>query len=281
MNITLVRHLWGINHTHGLEPYLARWSDVGYEALEGSLHLSPDREALLRFLKTSGWKWIAQVFSRDFIPGGSVREHLDSLKSQIDDSMEHQPWFFNAHSGSDTWSLSQAEDFYGAVLEMERSLGVAICHETHRLRYFGNPWTTRPILELFPDLKLTCDFSHWVCVAERLLEDCGEIIQLAADHCHHLHARVGHEEGPQVSDPRAPEWARHLAAHEAWWDTIWISQKQRGHAITSLVPEFGPAPYQQLLPYTQAPVADLADICDWMARREKSRFHQKSSADIP
>jgi hypothetical protein len=26
------------------------------------------------------------------------------------------------------------------------------------------------------------------------------------------------------------------------------------------------------LPHTQAPVADLADVCDWMARRQVSRF---------
>jgi hypothetical protein len=274
MKLTLVRHLWGIDHTHGLNHYLPRWRDVGYTAVEGSLQLSPDREAFLLFLETSGWSWIPQVFSRDFTPGGTVREHLDSVKKQIDECMTYNPLFFNAHSGSDSWSPAEAEDFYGAMLEMERGLGVPICHETHRLRYFGNPWTTRSILEKFPDLKLTCDFSHWVCVAERLLEDCGDIIQLAAQHCHHLHARVGHEEGPQVSDPRAPEWARHLAAHEAWWDTIWSSQKQRGLAVTCLAPEFGPAPYLPLLPYTQAPVADLADICDWMARREASRFNQ-------
>jgi hypothetical protein len=274
MKLTLVRHLWGIDHTHGLNHYLPRWRDVGYTAVEGSLQLSPDREAFLLFLETSGWSWIPQVFSRDFTPGGTVREHLDSVKKQIDECMTYNPLFFNAHSGSDSWSPAEAEDFYGAMLEMERGLGVPICHETHRLRYFGNPWTTRSILEKFPDLKLTCDFSHWVCVAERLLEDCGDIIQLAAQHCHHLHARVGHEEGPQVSDPRAPEWARHLAAHEAWWDTIWSSQKQRGLAVTCLAPEFGPAPYLPLLPYTQAPVADLADICDWMARREALRFNQ-------
>ena len=274
MKLTLVRHLWGIDHTHGLNHYLPRWRDVGYTAVEGSLQLSPDREAFLLFLETSGWSWIPQVFSRDFTPGGTVREHLDSVKKQIDECMTYNPLFFNAHSGSDSWSPAEAEDFYGAMLEMERGLGVPICHETHRLRYFGNPWTTRSILEKFPDLKLTCDFSHWVCVAERLLEDCGDIIQLAAQHGHHLHARVGHEEGPQVSDPRAPEWARHLAAHEAWWDTIWSSQKQRGLAVTCLAPEFGPAPYLPLLPYTQAPVADLADICDWMARREALRFNQ-------
>jgi hypothetical protein len=272
MKLQLVRHLWGVDHTHGLDHYLPRWRDTGYEVVEASLHFSPDRAALLRFLKLSGWRWIPQVFSRDFVPGGTVGEHLDSLRRQMEDCLDHQPLFFNAHSGSDAWSLNEAEDFYDAALDLERRMGVAVAHETHRLRCFGNPWTTRAILERFPNLKLTCDFSHWVCVAERLLDDCGEIIQRAAQHCHHLHARVGYEEGPQVSDPRAPEWARHVAIHESWWDVIWAAQRQRGLTVSTLTPEFGPAPYLHLLPHTQTPVADLADICDWMARREAGRF---------
>ncbi|MEI8291688.1 MAG: TIM barrel protein [Verrucomicrobiota bacterium] len=272
MKLKLVRHLWGVDGTHGYSHYLPRWREVGYEVVEASLRLSPNRPALLRLLKEDGMQWVPQVFSRDFVPGGTVREHLDSLQQQIEECMVYQPVFFNAHSGSDAWSLAQAEDFYGAVLELERRLGVTIAHETHRLRYFGNPWTTRPILERFPTLKLTCDFSHWVCVAERLLPDCGEIIQLAAQHCHHLHARVGYEEGPQVSDPRAPEWGGHLAAHEGWWNQIWKAQIQRGIATCTLTPEFGPAPYLHLLPFTQAPVANLADICDWMAVRERNQF---------
>jgi len=129
-------------------------------------------------------------------------------------------------------------------------------------------------------LKLTCDFSHWVCVAERLLEDCGDIIQLAAQRCQHLHARVGFEEGPQVSDPRAPEWARHVAVHEGWWDQIWSAQAKRGLEIPTLTPEFGPAPYLPLLPYTQMPVANLSDICDWMAHRQKNRFEQWTKSSI-
>ena len=272
MKLTLVRHLWGVDHTHGLDHHLPRWREVGYEAIESSLQFSPDSAAILRLLKTSGWRLIPQVFSREFTPGGTVREHLDSLRRQVEEYLPLQPLFFNAHSDSDTWSLNEAEDFYGAVLELERRSGVIISHETHRQRYFANPWATQAILEKFPSLKLTCDFSHWVCVAERLLEDCGPIIQLAAQHCHHLHARVGYEEGPQVSDPRAPEWARHVAAHENWWDLIWASQKQRGMAMTTLTPEFGPPLYLHTLPYTQTPVADLADICDWMARRQAARF---------
>jgi len=274
MKIQLVRHLWGVDHSHGLDHYLPRWQAAGYEAIEASLRFAADRDALTSFLKASGWRWISQVFSREFRSGGSVREHLDSLRDQIVECLPLEPLFFNAHSGYDGWSHSEAVDFYGAALEMEKELGVTICHETHRQRYFGNPWTTRALLEELPGLKLTCDFSHWVCVAERLLEDCGEIIALAAKHCHHLHARVGHEQGPQVSDPRAPEWAPHLAAHEAWWDIVWKSQQERGLPVSYLVPEFGPPPYLPTLPYTRSPVSDLADVCDWMAGRQAERFER-------
>lgn len=272
MKLSLVRHLWGVDYSHGLDHYLPRWRDVGYAAVEGSIRISPNREALFGLLKNSGMRLVPQLFSNDFTPGGSVRQHLDSMKEQIEEHLVHEPLFFNAHSGADSWSADEAVDFYGAVLEMEQSFGIAISHETHRLRYFANPWATRPILEMYPDLKLTCDFSHWVCVAERLLPDCDDIIRLAADHCHHLHARVGHEEGPQVSDPRAPEWETHLTTHERWWQTIWDSQKRRGMETSYLTPEFGPPPYMTTLPHTGVPVADLADICDWMARREAGRF---------
>lgn len=272
MKLQLVRHLWGVDHAHGLERHLARWRAVGYEAIETSLEFSPDRAAVQHFLQASGWRIIPQVFSRGFTPGGTVREHLDSLRQQVEEYGALDPLFFNAHSGSDTWSPSQAEDFYGGALQLEQQIGVVIAHETHRQRYFGNPWMTHALLEKFPSLKLTCDFSHWVCVAERLLEDCGPIIQRAAEHCYHLHARVGYEEGPQVSDPRAPEWSRQVAAHEAWWDAVWAAQQRRGMTVSTLTPEFGPPLYQHTLPYSQAPVADLADICDWQARRQTTRF---------
>ena len=49
-------------------------------------------------------------------------------------------------------------------------------------------------------------------------------------------------------------------------------------AESTLTPEFGPAPYLQLLPFTQVPVTNLADVCDWMARREKAGFEQKVKA---
>ena len=272
MKLLLVRHLWGVDQCSGLEQYWPRWRAAGYGALEVSWRFVADQPEFAQFVKRNGLGWIPQVFSREFTPGGTVREHLDSLRRQIEECLPLQPLLFNAHSGSDAWIPSEAEDFFGAALELERRIGFAIAHETHRMRYLGNPWATRDILKKFPALKLTCDFSHWVCVAERLLPDCDDIIQLAAQHCHHLHARVGCEEGPQVSDPRAPEWAPHVAAHERWWDLVWDSQKQRGMTVRTLTPEFGPPLYLHTLPHTQTPVADLADICDWQARRQAARF---------
>ena len=50
-----------------------------------------------------------------------------------------------------------------------------MAHETHRGRILFNPWITCRLLDRFEHLKLCCDFSHWVCVSERLIDDhCAE-----------------------------------------------------------------------------------------------------------
>jgi hypothetical protein len=275
VDLQLVRQIWGVDLTHGLAPYAARWRDVGYEAVEVSLRLVPDRADFLRFLKEEPFRWVPQVFSHDFVPGGTSREHLDSLREQIEECLAYEPLFFNAHTGADTWSVAEAEDFYAQALELEKQIGVPVSHETHRSRYFVTPWQTRHILRQFPDLRLTCDLSHWVCVCERLLPDMGETIALVAERCYHVHARVGYAEGPQVPDPSAPEYADALAAHESWWDQIWDSQQRRGFRHSTLTPEFGPPPYLHTLPHTNVPVADLAAVCDWMARRQQERFARR------
>jgi len=257
-----------------LEHYLPRWREVGYEAIETPPFSEPERPAFLRLIKENSLQWVPQISSRDITNGGSVRNHLNSLRQQIEECLDHQPLFFNVHSGYDNWSPPEAEDFYGQILDIEQSIGVTVAHETHRGRYFGIPWQTRLILKQFPELRLTCDLSHWVCVCERLLPDLEETIALAARHCHHIHARVGYEQGPQVPDPSAPEYATHLNAHERWWDVIWQSQRVRGFAESTLTPEFGPPPYLHTLPHTNVPVADLANICDWMAQRQKNRFKE-------
>lgn len=274
MKLLLVRHLWGVDLSAGFSRYIPHWREVGYEALEASPLFVPDPKLLRETLRQEGFHWIPQVFSQSSTSGGSVREHLSSLQEQIEACLDATPLFFNGHTGSDSWTPAEAEEFYGRALELEKRIGVSIAHETHRSRYFGSPWNTQHILQKYPDLKLTCDFSHWVCIAERLLPDCSGILRLAAKHCWHLHARVGYEQGPQVPDPRAPEWDAQVQAHERWWSDIWAAQQTRGMKVSTLTPEYGPPPYQQTIPYTRQPVSDLNAICDSVSLRQADRFER-------
>ncbi len=124
----------------------------------------------------------------------------------------------------------------------------------------------------FSDLKLCCDFSHWVCVCERLLDGETAILRQCAARCIHLHARVGYEEGPQVPDPRAGGISAASGGARAMVADGVVVQRRRGDRVSTLTPEFGPPPYLHTLPFTDVPVSDLRKICDWQARRQASNF---------
>jgi hypothetical protein len=121
-------------------------------------------------------------------------------------------------------------------------------------------------------LKLTCDFSHWCVVCERLIDTELDVLALCAERAHHIHARVGYDQGPQVPHPAAPEFQTALEAHEGWWTQIWHRQQARGLSVSTMTPEFGPDGYLQCQPFTRQPVADLEEINAWMAERQKTRF---------
>jgi hypothetical protein len=265
MELLLARHLWGVDLSHGLSTKVADWKAKGYQALETAIPEEPLTDEFYRIIRQEGWNWIACVYTDGFRTGGSVGEHLDSLRRQIEACVEERPLLINAHSGVDRWSTAEMEDFFDGAMELERRFGIPLCHETHRRRCLATPWAAEHLLAKFPELKLTADLSHWVCVCERLLEDFDELITQVARQTWHVHARVGFEQGPQVPDPRAPEWAAPLRAHEGWWQRIWAAQVARGAERSSFTPEFGPPPYLWAWPYSREPAADLPEVCDWMA----------------
>ena len=80
-------------------------------------------------------------------------------------------------------------------------------------------------------------------------------MKMALERTDHVHARIGHPEGPQVSDPRAPEWKEAVDAHFAWWDKIVEMKKQKNEMLTVLT-EFGPPDYMPTQPYSRKPLAD-------------------------
>jgi sugar phosphate isomerase/epimerase len=268
MRLKLIRHLWGIDQPW--EQCFPKIRAEGFTGIETVLIPQSDEERFRSLMKSHGFDYVAMAFTG----GDDVAAHVRSFQQQLERAQALGARQLTVHGGSDAWSFEQAESFYREVVAIERTSRLPCAHETHRGRVFFNPWTTRRLLEKFETLKLCCDFSHWVCVAERTNWDDadGSILRLCADRCIHLHARIGYAEGPQVPDPSAPEYESDLAAHEKWWDAIWSAQRSRGTAESTLTPEFGPPGYLHTLPHTNVPVADLWKICKWMADRQAARF---------
>lgn len=257
MQLTFLRHLWGV--TLPRPEAFALFAKRGYAGVEATLHEE------LPLLKSLTAEHDFRLSGMAYTDGDDVASHFDSLRKQIDRWLEVGATQINAHSARDAWSTAQSVEFYGRCVEYERTLPILVTHETHRGRAFFNPWSTRDIVSQVPDVRLCCDFSHWVCVAERLLDDCDAEIALAASKCRHLHARVGYEEGPQVPDPSAPEYTKQLAAHERWWRTIVDAQAHTDEL--TIVPEYGPPNYLHTTPHTNAPAADLDTVVEWATAR--------------
>ncbi len=274
MELHLYKTLWG--HAGNMSEAIAACHEHGFDGLEGQVPVGEsDRCDFRGQLSEAALEYIAEICTAgSYVPErhATVAGHLESLRRQAEAALECQPLFLTVIAGCDAWSISQSVEFFGRAMEIANRLGVCASYETHRSRSFFNPWTTREILLQLPGLRLTCDFSHWCVVCERLIDTEPEILALCAERAHHIHARVGYDQGPQVPHPAAPEYHSALEAHERWWDQIWRSQLDRGANITTMTPEFGPDGYLHTTPFTGAPVADLVEINSWMADRQRRRF---------
>ena len=168
--------------------------------------------------------------------------------------------------------MAQNQELLAIAHGMSRQTGVAIYHETHRSKFSFAAAVTAAFLRADPELRLVADFSHWCNVSESLLADQAESVALAIDRTEHIHARVGHAHAPQVTDPRAPEWAEALNAHLAWWDAVVARHRHQGTPVLTVTPEFGPAPYMPTLAFTNQPVANQWDLNVFMMALLRERW---------
>ena len=274
MELQLFKTLWG--HAGDLDAVIAACRENGLAGIEGQVPANARARNELKFkLAANGLGYIAEICTAgSYVPQrqASVSEHLDSLCHAAENAIECNALFATVIAGCDAWPVAQSVDFFGRAMAAMGNLGVTASFETHRSRSFFNPWTTRDIVRQLPALKLTCDFSHWCVVCERLMDTEPDVIALCAERAYHVHARVGYDQGAQAPHPAAPEFREALEAHERWWTQIWQNQFERGATVTTMTPEFGPDGYLHCLPFTGAPVADLGQINTWMAERQRRRF---------
>lgn len=275
MKLALFVSAWGNELSIGDAILHARVQAM--DGIEAPPPTSPSsRAAAATHLDEYGLHYIAEIVTGGGYapnPSATAQQHLDDLDRQIEAAMDLRPLKFNCLLGIDAWASSLQIDVFGKALERIAKTGTPAVFETHRSRPTFNPWHTRDLLAALPELRLNCDFSHWCAVAERLvMNDDPVLLNKFAERCDHLHARVGYEQGPQVPDPRAPEYAEALTSHLNWWQTVWLAQQQRGTMLTTMTPEFGPDGYLHRIPFTGTPVADLRELNQWMADNLRSQW---------
>lgn len=178
----------------------------------------------------------------------NFQEYLSALKVQLTElcnlrSNELAPLHVSAQTGREYFSESEIDQCLECCTAVSQRTGIPIYQETHRNKWTFACHVVHPFLNSHPDLMLTLDVSHWFCVSESYLGDQSLAVEKAIQHTRHIHARIGHTEGPQVWEPLAPEYADALQAHLTIWDK-WIQKRIEQRAtFCTITPEFGPPPY--------------------------------------
>lgn len=206
--------------------------------------------------------------------GNDFKKHLEAFKQNVQAAVDTKPLFVNCHSGKDYFSFNDNRQFIEFTLGLEKKSGVPIYHETHRAKILFAAHITRRFLETFTDLRLTLDISHWCNVHSSLLQDQKAAVDLALSRSHHVHSRVGFAHGPQVNDPRAPEWQKTVDTHFKWWDQVVEQHVQAGTTLT-MTTEFGPPSYMPTVPFTNQPITDLWTINCHMKDLWRARYQNK------
>lgn len=201
-------------------------------------------------------KIIAQIVTE----GNNFRKHLDSLNRLAEKALKCNPVLVNCQPGRDYFSFDENMKILERLIELSKETDILFTAETHRGRSTYSLIETVKYLNALPELCLTSDISHWMVVHESDLSAQRTNLELAISRSRHIHARVGYEEGPQVTDPCAPEWERHLNNHLSIWQSIVDNCKSLDLEFLTITPEFGPPNYMHTLPFSNKPVSDAWEV---------------------
>ncbi|MEI6385697.1 MAG: sugar phosphate isomerase/epimerase [Spirochaetota bacterium] len=261
---------WGSENL-GIGDFCAKAKAAGYDGVELALPFGDHggTEAILAAIHDNSLELIGQHWATS---QSDIEAHAEEFRRQLEWLADAKPLFINSQTGKDWFPAEWSERLIAIARDVSQRRGLRIVHETHRGKFAYSAAVTRGFLERDPELRLSVDLSHWCVVSESLLADQEESLSLAISRAEHIHARVGFEEGPQVADPRAPEAARALEAHLGWWDRVVDLHRAQGRDVLTVTPEFGPAPYMPLLPWTGQPVSDQWGINVYMMELLRKRW---------
>lgn len=262
---------WGQERTP-LNVFLKNVKDAGYDGIEASLPSNKkEKQHILHHLKEFDLLLIGQHWETVH---PSIEEHYKEYELRLRSLASAQPIFINSQTGKDYYSFEENKKLIDLASNVALETGIPIIHETHRGKFSFAAHITKMYLQNIPDLKITLDISHWFNTAETYLADQKEAVELAISRTEHIHSRVGFIEGPQITDPRAPEWNEVLQEHLNRWDEVIELHRNNNRETFTITSEFGAPPYMPLLPYTRQPIVDQWEVNVYMMNLLKERYKE-------
>lgn len=269
MKVKILSPLWGHEHLN-IIVFLDSIREAGYDGIDTALPADvAERKRLLDYLQKHDMYIVTHEWQAE---ANDFTNFKEAYKKRLYDCASCNPVLINSHTGRDYYSVAQNLEVIDIAQEVSEKTGIAIAHETHRGRIGYGPYVIKDYFEARPAFKITADFSHWVCVSESYLENFSESVSEAVKRTLHVHARVGYPEGPQIPDPRAPEWSDAVTHHLVWWDKIVNNALVQNREILTFTTEFGPPPYLHTMPFTNKPVADQYEINCYMKDLLNERY---------
>jgi sugar phosphate isomerase/epimerase len=272
MEIKILCPLWGHEHLD-LTDFCQKIREAGYDGIDTWI---PENPVLKRQLFDALEKYELLLISHQHqAKGDDFPAFKNSFLHYLELSAEGNPLLINSHTGKDYFSFEQNLELIDLASAFSAEKGIVVAHETHRGRIGYGPSTLMDFFRARPDFFITADLSHWVCVTESFLENFGAPLDAAIARTQHIHARIGFEEGPQVPDPRAPEWKYAVDHFLVWWDRMAEVRWKAKAPLLTFTTEFGPPPYLPTIPFTNQPVADQFTINCFMKDLLRDRYVEK------
>ncbi len=272
MDLKILCPQWGHEHLE-IEAFFIKVKEAGYDGVD--TWLPEDQNERKRFIRLLDEYGLQMVSHQHQARGSNIDEFCKSFEYYLDLSLESRPILINSHSGRDFFTLEQQLRVIDVAESFSVKNNIRVVHETHRGRIGFGPMNARELFRLRPKMKITADFSHWVCVTESYLENFEEELSEAIKRAEHIHARVGFTEGPQISDPRTEYWRPQVKFFLHQWEQILLCQKSRGQKLFTITPEFGPPPYMWTNIGDNSPVANQWDINLYLMNLLRDKFSRR------
>lgn len=258
---------WGAENLP-FEEFLVRAKIAGYDGID--TWVPADSDERRRTARLLAEYQLPVVCHQHQASGNTIRQFCRSFEYQLNLCLEWEPLLINSHSGRDYFSMDDQLKVIDTAQEFAAKHNITVAHETHRGRIAYSPYNSRDLFNARPDMRITADFSHWVCVTESYLKNCTDILHEAMRRTEHVHARVGHPQGPQVPDPRHPLWQNTTEIFVNWWREIIRIKKKQGATLLTITPEFGPPPYMPVNLSTGVQEADQFELNNFIKNHLKS-----------